>query len=91
MGEVNLVQYIFPNGIRKNVTCQMPDDVCKMAENQILSCECGGFLDKVTLYSRKLDWLEEDEIIYFADNGGGENQPSIVLESLIRKVHSMKK
>jgi len=93
--KVAITQYIQPYGTKQFLTVELPDDVCKMARDQVLSCECAPFNSgQVILYSYlKTKDPEEDpeaEHIMFAHNGFGEDSPPVVLERLIRKVNATK-
>lgn len=91
MKTVSLTQYIHPNGRAQQVYVELPDDVCEMAQHQILSCECYPHdYSKVVFYSRLKDEEEEEEEIMLADNGPGDNAPPAVLANLIRKVNERK-
>ena len=93
MGTVKLTQFVHPFGRRKETTTELPDDVCEMANGQVLSCECmPNDYSKIVLYSYPTgadpDENPEVEEMMIADNGPGENSPPAVLERLIRFVHS---
>lgn len=75
------------------MTTELPDDVCKLAERQVLSCECApNDYSKVVFYSypKGANPNEDPEVeeCMIADNGPGENSPRNVLSKLIRLVNS---
>jgi hypothetical protein len=87
MATITLTQFVYPFGEQRETSVELPDDVCEMAKNQILSCEMmPNNFSQVVFYSRKKDWEEEDEELMFADNGPGRNSPAKALEKLIRLV-----
>ena len=85
MGIVKLTQYILPHGTPKIVGCKLPDYICKMAKDQILSCEWLPI--GVVLYSRLSGEDEEKEDVEFAINGPGKNSPRNMLSKLIKRVY----
>lgn len=88
MGKITLTQFLHPSGKRTLTTVDgMPDDVCKMAEAQNLSCECSpnGYTE-VFFYSYLKGTDPEKEEMMIATNGPGDNSPPAVLERLIRSV-----
>lgn len=92
MGTVQLTQFMYPNGGRKQTSVDLPDDICMMAEGQILSCEMmPNDWSKVVFYSRKSEWDEEDEDCEIADNGPGDNSPKNALTRLIQRVNASTK
>jgi hypothetical protein len=91
MGTVSVIQYVHPNGIKREAIIELPDEVCVMAKKQVLSCECMPNDDsKVVIYSHPLvgwDENEDSEECMFADNvPDGDKNPTAVLERIIRKV-----
>lgn len=89
MGTVTLIQYIHPSGRVKPVAVDLPDEVCKMAEDQVLTCEClPHHFDHVAFYSHRkgVDPEETAEMVEVAVNGPGADSPAKVLERLIRRV-----
>jgi hypothetical protein len=86
MGTVSLTQYLRPNGRKEEVTCEVPDDVAEMAKDMILSCETLT-TGEVVIYARKSDWDEENELMEFATNSPGPNQPDLALARLIKRCY----
>ena len=90
MGIVKLTQFIHPFGHREEASVELPEEICELAESQVLSCEMmPNNYSKVVFYSRKKEWEEEDEVCEIADNGPGANNPKNALERLIRRVNQM--
>ena len=91
MGTVRLTQFVYPFGSREEIEVDLPDEVCEMAKEQVLSCECmPNNYSQVVFYSRKSSWKEEHEECYIAKNGPGKNSPKNTLERLIRFVNKHK-
>jgi len=93
MGIISLTQYVHPNGKERIVSIELPDEVCEMAKNQVLSCEClPNDYGKIVLYSYPIGYNPDDnpscEHSLIANNGPGKNSPTVVLEKLIRKVNN---
>jgi hypothetical protein len=87
MGIVKITQFLHPNGWRQEERIELPDDICALAKDQVLSMEAAPFdYSKVVLYSRKKSDLEENKICLMADNGPGEHSPVNVLIKLIKEV-----
>jgi hypothetical protein len=86
--QVELTQYIRPNGRKEKTLCEVSDDVAELAENMELSCEV---LDNglIALYAYYNGTHEEDEQCMIASNGPGESSPPKVLEKLIRKTYKL--
>ena len=90
MGTVKLTQFVHPFGNREEVSVELPDDVCEMSKEQVLSCEMmPNDYSVVVFYSRKKEWEEEDEDCEIAVNGPGDNSPKNALDRLIRRVNKM--
>ena len=92
MGIISLTQYVHPHRKEQIVSVELPDEVCEMAKNQVLSCECmPNDYGHLVLYSYPIGCDPDDdpgcEQCLIAENGPGENSPTEVLERLIRKVN----
>jgi len=86
MGLVTLTQFLRPDGARTDVSVELPDDICKLAEKQVLSCEALNE-DVVAFYSYPVDRdPEETEITSLAINGPGPDSPVETLIKLIKEV-----
>ncbi|MBE3087996.1 MAG: hypothetical protein IMZ71_02615 [Chloroflexi bacterium] len=91
MGIVTLTQYVHPNGRQKKIETELPDDVCVMADEMVLSCECApADYGKIIVYARPKGESEEDEDVEIATNGPGANSPNVVLEAMIKRIHRKK-
>jgi len=91
MGTVSVTQYVHPNGKKREMTIELPNDVCSMAKKQVLSCECmPNNYSEIVIYSHPVDdWGEGDDIedCMFACNlPDGDKSFTAVLERIIRKV-----
>ena len=91
MKTVKVVQHVHPNGRKREMEVELPDEVADMADGQVLTCECmPNDYTKVVLYSYPKgtdpDKHPEAERIEIASNGLGPKSPITVLEGLIRRV-----
>ncbi len=93
MGTVSLTQFVHPYGERRETSVELPDEVCEMANGQVLTCEAmPNDYSKIIFYSYPKgadpDETPEAEELLIAENGPGENSPKATLEKLVRLVHS---
>jgi len=84
-GEVEIIQYIRPNGLRKRLLADIDKEHADKAKNYRFSCEwmTGGL---VMLYGRRHDQTDEDELTEMAENGPGNNTPNDALIRLIDRL-----
>ena len=84
MAIVQVTQYLRPNGKQRLTWAEVPDEVAQAADEKdlILSAEVLP-TDEVAIYCRRASQSEEEELIYLAKNGPGENSP---VEKLIEAV-----
>ncbi len=68
MKEINLTQYLMPNGRPMATTTDIPDETANLAEGMILSCEV-LMTGLVALYAKYPEDKEEDEFIEVSNNG----------------------
>lgn len=85
-GKVWLTHFKKPNGNTEEVSCRVPKETEKKAENMILSTEILT-TGEVAIYSRFKDEPEEKERLEIATNGPGEKQPDKMLIKLIDRVY----
>lgn len=83
-GEVEIIQFLRPDGKRRRMTAFVGEDGVKIAENQILSAE-ELTTGEIAIYSRLINEPEEKEIVEIATNGPGENSPTNVLKKVIKE------
>ena len=83
-GEVEIIQFMRPNGKRRRMASNVGKDVAKLAENQILSAE-ELTTGEVAIYSRLIGEDEEQESMKLAENSAGDKNPTAVLISLIKE------
>ena len=83
--EVEVTQYIRPNGRTEQVYAPVGVEYVKMAEEKdlIISSEVLT-TGEVAIYVRRVGQAEEEEKIELADNGPGEDNPVEVLKRMIR-------
>lgn len=83
--EVELTQYLPPNGLTRIVRATVGEEYAKKAEGLIFSTEVLA-TGVVVVYGRKVGQSEENEISEFAENGPGENNPTAVLKRVIDRL-----
>jgi hypothetical protein len=85
MGTISFTQFLHPHGRRRMVSTELPDDICELAKDQLISLEKAPYdYSKVVFYSHKKDDHVENELCMIADDVPGE--PQRVLAELIKKV-----
>jgi len=82
--EIEVTQYIRPNGKQKKVYAPVGEEYVEMAEGMVISSEVIPG-NKVAIYIRMDYEPEEDESVYIADNEAGDNEPTDVLRRAIRE------
>lgn len=82
--EVKLTQYLRPNGTPRIMFADVGEDVARLADDMILSCE-ELTTGEIAIYARFQNEPEENEIMDIAVNGPGDRSPMAVLTSLIRR------
>ena len=84
MAIVQVTQYLRPNGKQRLAWAEVPDEVAQAADEKdlILSAEVLP-TNEVAIYCRRESQSEEEERVYLAENGPGENSP---IEKLIEAV-----
>jgi len=85
-GEVEIIQFLRPDGKRRRMSAFLGEEFVKMAEDLILSAEDLGN-GKVSIWARKTGQPEEQELIEIADNGPGKNSPDNCLKRLINRIN----
>ena len=87
--EVEVIQFLRPNGNRRKMVLKVGLETAKKAENMILSVEILR-TGQLALYARWQGQPEEKEKLRLADNWKGENSPDVVLIRLIEQLSSEK-
>jgi len=82
--EIEIIQFLRPDGRRRRMACEVPSEIKKLAENQILSAE-ELRTGEIIIYSRLISEETEKEILARAVNGPGESSPQNVLEKIIKR------
>jgi len=82
-GEVEVVQYIRPNGRQGKRFASVGAEHAKKAEGMVLTTECIDRNAAVSVAARWADEPEEKETIELATNGPGPDSPVEVLKRLI--------
>jgi hypothetical protein len=82
--EVEVIQYLRPNGLRRRITVPYKSDLIAKATGMIIEAEClpDG---NVAIWVRNKDEDEEKQLLDIAVNGPGERSPSTILEKLINE------
>jgi hypothetical protein len=81
-GEVEVTQYLRPNGRKKLVFADVGEECAKKAEGMRISSEVLT-TGEVAIYVRFANEIEESESVGLAVNGPGENSPANVLKRMI--------
>jgi len=81
--EVELTQYLRPNGRKRIVFAPVGKRFVKMAKDLVLSCE-ELTTGEIAIYARRHGEDEEDEALLLAENSDGEKNPTAVLIELIK-------
>lgn len=81
-GEVEVIQYLRPEGLRRRMTAPCREDVVAKAAGMIISAEVLP-PGQIAIWVRGPKEPEEHEILEIAENGPGEHSPVAVLEKLI--------
>jgi len=85
MGMITITQFLHPHGKRRMVSTDLPDDICELAKDQLISMEMAPHdYTKVVFYSHRTCDHVENELCEIANNVPGE--PQRVLIELIKKV-----
>lgn len=82
--EVEIIQFLRPDGRRRRMVASVGKEIAKLAENQILSAEALT-TGEIALYSYLLKEGIENEFIELAKNGPGKESPSNSLIKLIKR------
>jgi hypothetical protein len=83
-GEVEVIQYLRPDGKRRRMAVPVGEEHVKMAKDLILSAE-ELQTGEVAVYARKIGEPEEKEIMEIAQNDPGDKSPPNCLKRLIEK------
>jgi len=83
-GEVEIIQYIRPNGRRMRIAAMIGKENVLKAKDLVISTE-ELRTGSVAIYVRHVDESEEDEDVQLAYNGPGKNSPNNVLIRMINK------
>ena len=81
-GEVEIIQYLSPNGKRRRMACFIGNELAKKAENLIISTEQTNPRE-VMIYLRKIGNKEENEVSQLANNFKSESSPDKILIKMI--------
>lgn len=84
-GEVEIIQFLRPDGKRRRMGAMVGEEFVKMAEDLILSAE-ELTTGEIAVYARRKDEPKEKEISEIAANGPGPNNPTECLKRLIKKL-----
>lgn len=87
--EVEIIQFLRPDGERRYMLCEVPEDVAKLSRDMIISAE-ELRMGEIAIYAHYKDEDEENEIMELASNGPGENNPREVLVKVINRKGEIK-
>lgn len=86
MKTIRIIQYMRPHGEKRLCYVDIADELEEAANSLEISAEMVT-TDKVMIYAHRKGEPKEDELTELADNGPGDNSPTIALERLIRRFH----
>ena len=86
-GDVEIIQFLRPNGKRRRMLCYVGEQIATMAENQVISVE-ELTTGEVAIHSRFTGQPEESEKMKLATNGPGEKAPDKILSILIKEQYN---
>lgn len=84
MAVIRITQYLRPSGKRAVMPVDIKDELKEIAEGLEISCELIP-TERVVIYAHRKGESAEDELTEMADNGPGNNTPTMALERLIRR------
>ena len=87
--EVEITQYLRPNGRKRKLYAKVGKDIAKKAEGLVLSAEVLP-TGLIAIYARRRGDSEENEKMRLAENGPGENSPTNKLIELINSFRENK-
>lgn len=82
--EVEIIQFLRPDGRRRRMSTAVPQDIKTMAKDMILSAE-ELTTGEIALYARFADEEPEQERMRLATNGPGPKNPTAMLVEVIQK------
>ena len=83
-GELEVIQFLRPNGKRRRMSVDVGKDYVEMAKDMIISAE-ELTTRKIALYARYKNEPEGKEFSEIAINGPGEKSPNECLKRLIKR------
>lgn len=87
-GEVEIIQFLRPNGTRRRLACEVGKEIAEKAKNFIISAE-QLTTGEIAIYCRRVEEPIQKEKMRFAVNDAGENSPQKVLKKLIIEVSNV--
>ena len=84
MAVIRITQYLRQNGKRAEIPVDIKDELKEIADGLVISCEALPDMH-VVIYAHRKEQSAEDELTEIADNGPGDNTPTMALERLIRR------
>lgn len=90
--EVEIIQFLRPSGKRRRMVAEVGADLAEAAKDLILSAEeLSPGTGKVAVYVRTKEEHPDKEHVSLADNGPGPDNPTAVLQRMIRKYANSKR
>jgi len=83
-GEVSVIQYLRPNGVKREMLANVGEEYVKKSKDMILEAEVVPG-NMVALWVRFKDEPEEDQLMDLVYNGPGERTPESALRDLIEE------
>ena len=88
--DVEIIQFLRPNGKRRRMVAEVGVDLAETAKDLIVSAEDLGN-GKVAVYVRSKEEHPDKEHVSLATNGPGPDNPTAVLQRMIRKYVNAKR
>lgn len=82
--EVEIIQFLRPNGRRRRMLVEVGEDLAAKAKDLIISAE-ELQTGEVAIYTRRKSEPVEAERLELAENGPGKNSPAEVLKRMIKR------
>lgn len=85
--EVQVIQYLRPDGRKREMLVEVGEDYVEKAQDMFLSAE-ELTTGEIAVYARFNDETDEDERLELAINGPGDKNPTAMLQKVIDKKYT---